>query len=134
MRTVVLLLSAFIILSGCEHADPLDSDGIEPTLESIQANIFNTSCAISGCHAGANAAMRLDLSEGAARANLVGVESREVPDLLRVDPGNPDDSYLVIKIEGTDPRLTGSRMPLNGQPLSADKIAVVREWIAGGAE
>lgn len=133
MRTVLLIFVA-VLFFGCEHADPLEPAGLEPTLESIQTNIFNTSCALSNCHAGQNAPMQLNLSEGAARANLVGVESREVPSLLRVDPGNPDDSYIVIKIEGTDPRLQGARMPLNMPALDAEEIAVVREWIAEGAE
>ena len=134
MRTAALVFSVFVVMSGCEHADPLETGGLQPTLESIQTNIFNSSCAVSGCHVGENARMGLDLSEGMSRADLVGVASAEVPSLLRVDPGNPDDSYLVIKLEGSDPRLVGSRMPLNMPALSAEEIGVVREWIQNGAE
>jgi hypothetical protein len=41
--------------------------------------------------------------ESAARrvySNLVGVASRQRPELLRVNPGNPDASYLVHKLGG----------------------------------
>ena len=48
-----------------------------------------------------------------------------------MEPGNPDDSYLVQKIEGT--AAVGGRMPLGGQPLSADTIAAIRQWITDGA-
>lgn len=122
------------MLTACEHADPIDTGGIQPTLESIQTNIFDRSCALSGCHVGSNAPQGLDLSAGNARENLVDVASREVPSLLRVDPEDPDDSYLVIKIEGDDQRMLGARMPLNMSALSQEKISAVREWIAEGAE
>ena len=62
---------------------------------------------------------------------LVNVPSTEVPSILRVEPGNPDDSYLVQKIEGT--AAVGARMPLGGPNLSADEIAAIRQWITDGA-
>lgn len=118
---------------SCEHADPLESEGLEPTLTSIQENIFNTSCAFAQCHAGPNAQRNLDLSEGQSRSNLVGIDSETNPAFKLVAPGNPDDSYLVMKLEG-DPRIMGQRMPMNMPPLSSEEIGVVREWIAAGAE
>ena len=52
--------------------------------------------------------------------------------LLRVNPGNPDTSFLLIKLTG--PTLEqGSQMPMGKPPLSADLIALVRTWIAQGA-
>lgn len=121
-------------LSACEHGDPLvdEGGGLEPTLESIQTNIFSTSCALSGCHIGNDAPRGLDLSAGNARENLVDVASGGVPGFLRVNPGNADDSYLVLKLEG-DERIVGSRMPLNMPPLSSMEIGVIREWINSGA-
>ena len=51
---------------------------------------------------------------------------------MRVNPGNPDASYLVQKIEGT--AAVGVRMPANGPPyLPQDRIDLVRRWIAAGA-
>ncbi len=127
-----IMLAAGFLFAACEHADPLETGGLQPTLTSIQENIFNLNCALSNCH-GSSPQRELDLREGAARTNLVGVDSRGQPEFLRVDPGNPDDSYLVMKLEG-DPRIIGSRMPLGREPLSSEEIAVIREWILGGAE
>ena len=67
-----------------------------------------------------------------AHAMLVNVPSQEVPSLLRVEPGNPDDSYLVQKIEGT--ASVGGQMPLGGPELSDEAIAAIRQWIADGAQ
>ena len=64
--------------------------------------------------------------------HLVNVEAVENPELMRVEPGNPDDSYLVIKLEGTE-RMIASLMPLGRDALSDDKIQLVRQWIAEGA-
>lgn len=128
-RIVFLLAVGLLLLTSCEHAGLLEVNGDEPTLEVIQATIFSTSCALSGCHLGANAQQGLDLSEGESHGNLVGVDSRQIPSLKRVDPGNPNDSYLVMKIEG-DSRILGQRMPLGGQALSSGQIQLVRDWIA----
>lgn len=100
-----------------------------PTLESIQDNVFTPVC--TTCHAGAAAPQGLRLEEGMSLAMLVNVPSVEVPALLRVEPGNPDDSYLIQKIEGT--AAVGERMPLGGAALPAATIAAIRQWITDGA-
>lgn len=134
MRRILLLAGVLLLIASCEHADPLESGGLEPTLASIQSEIFDRSCALSGCHAGPNPQLGLDLTAGNARQSLVGVSSVEVPSVQRVDPGNPDDSYLIIKLEGNDSRMVGGRMPLNQAPLDGNELATIREWIVGGAE
>ena len=125
-------------ITACEHADPLTDmpppeEEPEATLSRIQTTIFDLSCAISGCHVGASAPRGLDLSAGQAHDNLVGISSREKPDLVRVDPGNPDESYLVHKIEGRAD-IVGQPMPLGRSMLSTDEIQLIRDWIADGAE
>lgn len=128
-----LVAAAALLFTSCEHAAPVEPGTLQPTLESIQTNIFATNCALSGCHAGPNPQQGLDLSAGQARANLVNVDSREVPSLKRVDPGNPDDSYLVMKIEDAS-GIVGAQMPLGRPALSSEEISVIREWISQGAE
>jgi Ca2+-binding RTX toxin-like protein len=91
--------------------------------------IFNGRCI--GCHSGSSAPQGLKLDSANSFSNLVNVASHEVPSLKRVKPGDPDNSYLVQKIEGT--AAVGSRMPLGGSPLSADQIALIRRWISEGA-
>ncbi|HEY5755352.1 MAG TPA: hypothetical protein VIU34_05985 [Steroidobacter sp.] len=105
------------------------SGSLQPTFQSIQANVFTPVC--TGCHAGAAAPLGLRLEEGASYALLVNAPSVEVPELRRVQPGNPNASYLIQKLEGTAAR--GGRMPLNQPALPAETIAVIRQWIADGA-
>jgi len=91
--------------------------------------IFNGRCI--GCHSGSSPPQGLKLDSANSFSNLVNVASHEVPSLKRVKPGDPGNSYLVQKIEGT--ASVGSRMPLGGSPLSADQIALIRRWISEGA-
>lgn len=114
-----------------------EADGIgtfEPTIESIQDNVFTPICA--ECHFGAGAPHGLVLTDAqASYDNLVGVPSSEVPAYFRVLAGDPDASYLVHKIEGTQD--VGARMP-NGCPatqpcLDAETLGIIREWIGAGA-
>lgn len=103
------------------------------TLAQLQSTIFTPIC--SGCHTGGGATLpsSMNLSNAtASHAALVGVASTEQPAVQRVSAGDPDASYVVRKLEGT-PGITGSRMPLNGTPLSAELIADVRAWITAGA-
>jgi hypothetical protein len=111
---------------------PLSEGGdvpLAPTLASIQANVFNPSCIV--CHAGANAPQGLRLDAVNSFTNLVGVSSREDSSFLRVSPGNPDQSYLVHKLEGSASK--GERMPLGGPPIPQSTIDFVRQWITDGA-
>lgn len=138
--TALALGSLLALLVGCAGdgsgiPDPVSPgcNGLEPRLECIQEMIFTPTCAVGGCHdAGTNSA-GLTLEEGLAFGNLVGVDSSEVPSLMRVEPSNPDDSFLVIKLEGTDPRFVGQRMPASGNFLSSAEIQAIRDWIANGA-
>jgi hypothetical protein len=50
---------------------------------------------------------------------------------LRVAPGDAQDSYLVIKLEGR--QAAGSRMPLTGCCLDDIDIGNIRKWIDNGA-
>jgi hypothetical protein len=101
---------------------------LEPTLSSIQANIFTPIC--TTCHT-ASHPTGLDLRAGMSYALLVGVPSFQVASLLRVEPGDPDNSYLIQKLEGS--AAVGARMPLGGPYLTNEQITVVRQWITNGA-
>jgi len=108
-----------------ETPDPGDL----PTLANIQARVFTPICIV--CHVGAAAPRGLRLDATNAFGDLVGVSSQEVGGLLRVNPFNPDDSYLVQKIEGT--ASVGAQMPFGGPPLPAENILLIRQWITEGA-
>lgn len=101
------------------------------TLEAIQANVFTPSCALSFCH-GAAMQAGMDLREGAAFSNIVDVPSVELTGMDRIEPFEPDNSYLICKLENC-PVIVGSQMPLIGGPLGPSIIAVIREWVLIGA-
>ena len=102
------------------------------TLSDVQTQVFTPSCAVSGCHAGAAPSQGMDLSSGAAFSNTVGVTANEVGSLQRINPNDPDNSYLVQKIEGV--QAAGSRMPLGQPALSNELIQLVRDWVTDGAQ
>ncbi len=112
---------------------------LQPTFTSIQTQIFQASDssgrrACVSCHTnvGRNPASGLNLAVNPYEA-LVGVASRERPALQLVAPGDPDNSYLVHKIEGRN-TIGGLRMPQSGPPYLTDgQILVIKRWIAIGA-
>jgi len=115
---------------GGGNGDDDDDDGtLQATLASTQENVFTPIC--TQCHTGSGAPQGLRLEEGVSYGMLVNVASSEVPSLLRVNPGNPDDSYLIHKLEGT--ASVGDRMPQGGPFLSQESIDVIRQWITDGA-
>ena len=103
---------------------------ITPDLQSIEDNVFTPIC--SKCHIGACAPEGLQLDAAHAYNALVGVPSIEEPSFLRVNPGNPDESYMVLKIEGA-PGIEGGQMPLGETPLPQATIDAIRQWITNGA-
>lgn len=135
-----LAVAVTLALASCTAGDGtgLDASGrpVPPgpppngDFQQIQDTIFTPICSL--CHVGTNAPQGLRLDAGNSYALLVNVASAEVPGLMRVNPGNPDASYLVHKIQGN--AAVGVRMPANGPPyLSQAQIDLVRGWIAAGA-
>lgn len=96
------------------------------TLSQLQADIFTPMC--SGCHPPTQG---LDLSPGQTYGSTVNVPSNEMPSLMRVKPGDPDNSYLYRKIRGVG--ISGARMPQGGPYLSQSDIDKVKGWIEAGA-
>lgn len=138
-KAKLLAMCMTCALAGCAgDGEGLDENGrpegestgtLQPTFQSIQANVFTPVC--TGCHAGAAAPLGLRLDEASSYALLVNAPSVEVPELRRVQPGDPNASYLIQKLEGTAAR--GGRMPLNQPALPQETIAVIRQWITDGA-
>jgi mono/diheme cytochrome c family protein len=103
------------------------------TLTQLQSSIFTPRCAT--CHTGNGAVLpgSMNLTSAAATfASLVNVTSEQNAALKRVLPGQPNDSYLVHKLEGTNIGNT-ARMPFGGPFLDQPTIDMVRAWITQGA-
>ena len=133
-RLFALLLTASV-LSACGHGDGSgipQNAALEPTLASIQANVFTPTCAITGCHGGVATQAALHLDPGFSYSNLVGVPSSQDPNLTRVVSGDPNDSLIIQKLEETTPPV-GAQMPWGGPYLPQSTIDVIRQWIVNGA-
>ena len=97
----------------------------------------NYGCATSGCHGNGSASGGLGNFEDEALsyAALLGVASTQNTAMALVEPGNPESSYLWLKLSGLG---SGAQMPLDpatGNPvnMSASALADVYNWIAEGA-
>ena len=109
-----LALAMPALLWGCVSDRPtVPTEGPVSFANDVQPTLVG-SCALSGCH-GSNAnppEKPMALSAGQAYDNIVGVSSAELPAMLRVGPGQPDNSYLLHKIQGTQLSVgAGKRMP-----------------------
>lgn len=87
------------------------------------APIFKNSCV--SCHGAVKDGEKvveygLDLTS--AKGALAGSEYGPV-----IEPGDPDNSYLVELVESGD-------MPKDGDPLTPEQIELIRNWIAEGAK
>jgi mono/diheme cytochrome c family protein len=137
MSVLFLVLAATL---GCgtvkSPTEPLETPGSGTaalTFSQIQAQIFTPSCAKAGCHSASAASEGLVLEAGQAYGNLVGRPSTQNGSLARVAPGNPERSYLILKLRG-DPSITGQRMPQDGPPfLTPEQIDGIAAWIRAGA-
>jgi hypothetical protein len=139
-----LALLAILAVAGCagngagldQNGQPIGSEAsgsngpLTADLQSIQDNVFTPIC--TRCHIGASAPEGLRLDAADSYNLLVGVPSAEVPSLLRVMPGDPDESYLVLKLQGSA-GIVGGQMPLGGPYLPQSTIDAIRQWITDGA-
>lgn len=129
-----LPFAALLLLLACQHnaavnTNPGGGPPPDPTsLAGIQQNILTPKCVNQGCHPGGGAPM--SLAAGQSYASLVGVISPTYG-LPRVDPGNPNNSVLYLKVLNP-PGLPG-RMPAGGNPLPATDLANIAAWITKGA-
>lgn len=122
-----LLVMAFLVFGEVQlNAQPSSGFG------EIQS-ILTANC--TSCHGGDSPAANLNLTAAVAYENLVNRPSTSVPSLMRVNPGNPQLSYLFLKI--TDQHLEnggrGRLMPLGGVRLPDADLTAIERWIAEGA-
>lgn len=115
---------------GSTPPPPPATGSFGPNFSEIQAAVFTPDCATSGCHAGGSPAAALNLEAANSYMALVSVASTQDGNILRVAPGNPAQSYLIQKIEGT--AASGQRMPPSGALDQAD-IDTIRQWVTDGA-
>jgi len=133
--SLVLVACAGLATGGCSDrgADPVDpgagpDPGPDPVSFAARIQpIFTANCV--ECH-GRITNGGLDLREGSAYGNLVGVDAQGYAG-QRVAAGDPGGSVLYLKLSGDVS--TGGQMPPSGA-LPQELRDLVRNWIAEGAK
>ena len=131
---VLTFIAAILFAFGCEHfesetvVEPDPGEGWN-SFNYIQTEIFDVSCATSGCHLGASAPHGLNLAEGQSYDLLINVASVLDNTRDRVTPGDPDNSMVVRLVEG----LSTPQMPFFADPISEALQDSLRQWVADGA-
>ncbi len=155
MRGFAILLVVGILVAGaCTEINtdaplfpPRDAAAavvipLGPTFDSLNQNIFQPRCA-EICHSGgANASGNMDLGGVDPYAAMVNVVASGpqcgTTGLVRVIPGDPDDSLLYEKVLAKERNIAapcGDSMPQGSAlpSLSDDEIEFIRMWIEAGA-
>src|SRR5262245_44146812 len=150
----------FLFLGGPQPLAPFPEAGSDPTPEkpelscenwafgTIKQTIFKTTCASLSCHSSIAAKGGLILEGDKAYSQLYLVppvnEAARAAGLLRVNPGDPEKSFLYLKVacdpapDGAPPGCQlpvggGDRMPQLLGRLSDEKVELIRKWIKDGA-
>lgn len=129
-------MSSPINYKDCSYADDPESLnllGAGVTWKGRVSKIIEANC--SGCHGGTSPPEDLDLRGDEAYAKLMG-ESKQKPGMKLVEPGNPDASYLWLKLTDHED-ITGYPMPYN--PLTGEgklregELGDIQTWLVNGA-
>lgn len=162
-RCILLSSLCAALASGCREGDPASSEeagtggtgGAAPSCEAVPlasdpeleaqltfivdiAPIWKTYCAGFGCH---DDPYEADSHE-AFLQEWVGQVSPVADEMLRIAPGDPAQSFVMHKVDGTQLcagiacsfQGCGLAMPPGEQPLTEDRRSLFRVWIAQGAE
>ncbi|MFW6197826.1 MAG: hypothetical protein ACOC5B_03090 [Myxococcota bacterium] len=165
---VSLIGTTLFSLAGCGDGEGAPMDASLPPIDPTYANvemIMERSCVFSSCHGGASSGQAdlnfdplLNADEPLTDV-LVDVPACQYPLMPRIDPGDPDNSWLWIKMspdymaadgtidftpdssfEPTDAPCSdqgfGINMPFamgNPSPLKDNELTAIREWIEMGA-
>lgn len=125
----VAILGLVLLFTGCkDENNPLDGDSPSNIVFPISnvsygqhvQPLFNQTCALTGCHGDGPQTSAL---------RLTSYDRLMFGGLLVVVRGQPDQSTLVMRIEGR----IGERMPLYRRPLNQNQINGIRAWIGEGA-
>ena len=93
--------------------------------------MFTPRCAV--CHTGVGAVLPGVLNLTDADASFMSLVNQPAIQeaFMRVAPTDPDNSYLIIKLEGN--QVVGTPMPPPAGGLPQADIDVIRLWITNGA-
>jgi hypothetical protein len=148
-RLALLILASALV--GCPSADdddtaapeptPADDDDdateeppLEPTWTDVHPEL-EYRCTCHKTNEGGEGGMTGLENADLAYLLLVNQPSEDLPDMDRVEPGDPEASYLWLKVLDTHLAAggRGDRMPPTGPGLQDRHLDLIREWIERGA-
>lgn len=105
----------------------LSSDGADLSPEStIQTEVFNTTCI--NCHGGASfSAAGLNLTQGRAFGELIGIPSVKNPQMSRVTPGHPEQSVLYRILTGEESKEW--KYDHSVEITASERLDLIKNWI-----
>lgn len=121
----------------------VDTSGAQISFTADVYPVFQQSCTFSDCHATALNGVSLKADDaGVVYANIVGVKAPENQSMAFVAAGQPHESYLMRKMDGSQCLLTstcthgdcGVSMPKDDAVLDTSIREKVRKWIGQGAQ
>ena len=142
--------------SGCFDYTAFDGMSPKVTFSKDVLPIFRNSCGFSSCHGNAsptesarhyygpgNSEPTPDMTQiTAIFEQSVGKPAVEEPSLSLIEPGKPDKSFLLYKLDGAScaslpcaaKKTCGASMPQSNPLLAEEKRDTIRRWIAQGAK
>jgi hypothetical protein len=125
MKHLLLLLGLGLLLPQLVHGEP------EISFRQQVLPILMREC--SYCHMREDNYGYLVIEGAQSWSNLVNVPASELPAMNRVEPGNPEQSYLWLKLSGKFIEAGGSGWAMPFNPMLAADKAIVHDWIEQGA-
>ena len=121
-----------VIITGCGTQIP-EVPNEDQVLYSVHLEPLVIAHCLS-CHESGEAKAKLVLDPGTGYQSLVGPRSTQEPELALVEPGDPERSYLWLKLQHVTQEGKGMPRTLTGsKKLRDSELELYRRWIEGGA-
>jgi hypothetical protein len=130
--TPPFVVFAFVLSSACVQAPPTPPAGDPVTYAAYLEPVVLERCL--ACHTADEPKAELVLEPGVGYDNLVNRSSIQVPGMALVKPGDPEASYLWLKVDQRP--VEGDGMPrtlFGARRLPEPEVELFRRWIADGA-
>ena len=120
------------IIAGCGTQVP-EVPKEEPVSYSVHLEPLVIAHCLS-CHESGDAKAKLVLDPRIGYQRLVGPRSTQKPEMALVEPGDPERSYLWLKLQHVTEEGKGMPRTLTGSKRLRDsELDLYRRWIEGGA-
>jgi hypothetical protein len=127
------LVVAAVSLFGCGAKVPNVPEGVPVSYSAHLEPLVIAHCL--GCHESEEPKAKLVLGPGEGYGQLVGRRSVQMPKMALVEPGDPDASYLWLKLQHRAPEGKGMPRTLTGtKKLRPAELELYRRWIEDGAK